>query len=256
LQRINTGEKIMTEDSSSAIGRAAIDAYLDSVEQVLLAAHAPRGDRVQVLQDLESQIAEMLTSAPQPLTDEVVQSTIAKLEPPGQFAATYGSGNDPRPSWGTQISSRSHVRWPLIAALSCACLVFGCLVMLMASNASLNGLYVLFIASMLLVGFVLTPVALWNAVKQLELHSEHHHGRELVMKSTLVYSVIVPVLLVGFIAFATRGLILVPVGLGALVYLESVLIRRVHRHLSETLPPQPTGGATAHGASSLPMPAM
>src|SRR5262245_33034613 len=43
-----------------AVGRAAIDAYLDSVEQALFAVHAPRGDRVQVLQDLESQIADML----------------------------------------------------------------------------------------------------------------------------------------------------------------------------------------------------
>src|SRR5262245_4284599 len=100
----------MTENLSSAVGRAAIDAYLDSVEQALLAAHAPRGDRLQVLQDLESQIADMLAVGPQPLTEEIVQSVIAKLEPPSHFAATYGNGNnsnEPRLTWVSQIASRS-----------------------------------------------------------------------------------------------------------------------------------------------------
>ena len=71
-----------------AIGRATIDAYLDSVEQALMAAHAPRSDRLQVLQDLESQIAEMLAREPAPLTEESVRSVIEKLEPPRHFADT------------------------------------------------------------------------------------------------------------------------------------------------------------------------
>src|SRR6476660_8294535 len=103
----------MTENTSSTVGRAAIDAYLDSVEQALLAAHAPRADRVQVLQDLESQIADMLAVGPQPLTEEIVQSVIAKLEPPSHFAATYcnGNGKEPRPAWVTQFARRSSFRW-------------------------------------------------------------------------------------------------------------------------------------------------
>src|SRR5262245_905019 len=121
----------MTENTSSAVGRAAIDAYLDSVEQALLAAHAPRADRTQVLQDIESQIADMLAVGPQPLTEEIVQSVIAKLEPPSHFAANYVNGsasvNSPQPAWRIQIARRPVIRWPIVAELSCASLAFGCL---------------------------------------------------------------------------------------------------------------------------------
>ena len=66
----------MTESSTPDVGRATIDAYLDSVEHALMAAHAPRSDRLQVLQDLESQIAEMLAREPAPLTEESVSAVI------------------------------------------------------------------------------------------------------------------------------------------------------------------------------------
>src|SRR3954468_13648267 len=213
LQRVYPGDKFMTEYSSSDVGRAAIDAYLDSVEQALLAAHAPRGDRVQVLQDLETQIADMLAVGQQPLTEELVQSVIAKLEPPSHFAATYGngSGNEPRPAWATQIASRSSFRWPFVAALSCACLCVGCLMLLLAGGTMFNGgPFVVLIVLMLLAGFVLTPVALWKAVKQLQAQPDEHRDRELVLKSALVYCVIVPALLMGFLTLATHGFIVVP----------------------------------------------
>ncbi len=239
----------MTENSSSAVGRAAIDAYLDSVEQALLAAHAPRADRVQVLQDLESQIADMLAIGPQPLTEEIVQSVIAKLEPPSHFAATYGNGKEPRPAWGTQFARRSSFRWPFIAALSCACLPFGGLLVLLASGMHLKGPVVVVLVLMVFVGFVLTPLALWRAVKQLQAQPDHPRDRDLVLKSALIYCVIVPVLLMGFFTLATHGLILIPFGLAAFVYLQYMLVRRLHRHLSETLPPQPAGDATAHTAA-------
>src|SRR4029078_5817532 len=124
---------------------------------------APRRDRVQVLEDLESQIADMLAIGPQPLTDEIVQAVIAKLEPPSHFAATYGNGNEPRLAWATQIASRSSFRWPFVAALSCACLCFGCLMLLLAGGTMFNrGPVVVAIVLMLLVGIVLTPLALWK----------------------------------------------------------------------------------------------
>src|SRR5262245_43883207 len=239
----------MTENTSSAVGRAT-NAYLDSVEQALLAAHAPRGDRLQVLQDLESQIADMLAVGPQPLTEEIVQSVIAKLEPPSHFAATYGSGNgngnEPRLTWVTQIASRSSFRWPFVAVLSCACLVFGCLLALLASAGPPHGPIVAALASMLFVGFVFTPLALWKAVAQLQAQPDHPRDRDLVLKSTLVYCVIVPVLLVGFLTLVTHGYIFIPFGLAAFVYLQFLLVRRIHRYLSETLPPQPAGDAAAH----------
>jgi hypothetical protein len=242
----------MTENTSSAVGRAAIDAYLDSVEQALLAAHAPRGDRVQVLQDLESQIADMLAVGPQPLTEEIVQSVIARLEPPSHFAATYGNGggnadsNEPTPAWVNHIARGSHVRWPLVAALSCACLPFGCLLGLLASAGPPHGPVVAVILLMLLVGFALTPLALWKAVRQLQAQPDRPRDRDLVLKSALVYCVIVPVLLMGFFTLVTHGYIFVPFGLAVFVYLQVLFVRRLHRHLSETLPHQPGGDAVSH----------
>lgn len=239
----------MTENSSSVVGRTAIEAYLDSVEQALFTAHAPRGDRIQVLQDLESQIADMLATGPQPLTEETVQSVIAKLEPPSHFAATYGSGKDPRQPWVTQITRRSLIRWPLVAALSCACLTVGCLLVLIASATSVNGPVVLFTILMLMVGCMLTPLALWKAIKQIQAQPERSRDCGLVLKSALVYCVVLPVLLMGCIIFATHGLIFVPLGLGALVYLQYLVVRRVQRHLSGILPKQPIDDATPQTAA-------
>jgi len=239
----------MTENSSSDVGGAAIDAYLDSVEQALLAAHAPRGDRVQVLQDLESQIADMLASGPQPLTEEAVQSVIAKLEPPSHFAATYGNGREARAAWGvesavSEIARRSWIRWPWVAAVSCTCLGLGCLGVLLTNGP--NGPDGILIALLLLVGFALTPLALWKAAKQLQAEPGDRRDRNLVLISALVYAVVVPALVMGFFTLATHGFLLVPFGLGAFVYLQYVLVRRLHRRLSDALPPQPGGDAAAH----------
>ena len=52
-----------------------------------------------------------------------------------------------------------------------------------------------------------------------------------------------------FVTRATHGFFLIPFGLAAYVYLQFELVRRVHRHLSETLPPQPAGDATAQTAA-------
>jgi hypothetical protein len=244
LQWVYTGDKIMSENPSSAVGRAAIDTYLDSIEQALLAAHAPRGDRAQVIQDLESQIADMLANGPQPLTEEIVQSVIAKLEPPSHFAATYGNDKEPRTTWVPEIVRRSYMRWPLVAAMSCACLGLGCLGLLLTINTGPNGAGGAMIVLMLLVGFALTPLAIWKSVKQLQREPGDRRDRNLVLKSTLVYCAIVPALLMAFVTLATHGFFLVPFGLATFVYLQFVLVRCVHRHLSETLPPQLASDAT------------
>ena len=104
----------MTENPASSIGRSVIDAYLDSVEQALLAANAPRSDRAQVLEDLDSQMADML--GPQPLTEEIVRAVIARLEPASHFAAMYGNGKQPRVAAPVQVSSPRGIRWSYIAA--------------------------------------------------------------------------------------------------------------------------------------------
>ena len=242
----------MTENTSSAVGRAAIDAYLDSVEHALLAAHAPRGDRVQVLQDLESQIADMLAVGPQPLTEEIVQSVIAKLEPPSHFATTYGNdsgnGNASGPAWHIQIAPRPVIRWPIIAQLSCACLCLWLPVVFIARMMFPvpHGAVLALVALMLLVGFAFSPFALWKAVEQLRAQPDRTRDRGPLLKSALIYCVVAPLLLIGMFALITHGYIFIPIGLAAFIYMQYLLIRRLHRHLNETLPLEPAGDATAH----------
>src|SRR4051794_9641757 len=100
----------MTENSTSDVGCATINAYLDSVEEALLAANAPRGDRVQVLADLESQMADMLAQHPAPLREEAVKSAIEKLTPPVTLQPCMEIANSHvrigRERWCTHCSTR------------------------------------------------------------------------------------------------------------------------------------------------------
>jgi hypothetical protein len=255
----------MTENSSPAVGRAAIDAYLDSVEQALLAAHAPRSDRLQVLQDLESQIADMLAREAAPLSEESVRSVIEKLEPPRHLADTYGNGTQtppPAPS-PSRFARLPRAPWPIIAAASCALLCVACLFAVFAVATDAHGLFDL-LMSLAVLSFFVTPIALWMAYSHLLAHPDMH-GRDLVVKSACAYIALSLALLMLFLATVTEGIFLIALGVAAFVYFEYLLIRRFWRHVSEALPPQPTStspretngnGANSPISSATPMPAM
>ena len=255
----------MTENSSPAVGRAAIDAYLDSVEQALMAAHAPRGDRLQVLQDLESQIADMLTQQPTPLTEESVRTVLDKLEPPSHFAATYGNGKQttpPAPS-PSRFARLPRVPWPTIATACCALLAVVCVLAVFAAASDARGPLDLFL-SLAVLSFFVTPIALWMAYRHLRAHPDMH-GRDLVLKSACAYIALALALLMLFLATITEGLVLIALGVAAFVYFEYLIIGRFWRRMSEALPPQPTSSSpretNGNGASSpisaaTPMPAM
>jgi hypothetical protein len=76
----------MTDQAADAIRSAPVEAYLDSVDEVLLAARVPRSERAQVIEDLTSQIADMLGTQPTPITDDAIRAVLAQLEPPARFA--------------------------------------------------------------------------------------------------------------------------------------------------------------------------
>jgi hypothetical protein len=257
----------MTDESSSAVGRAAINAYLDSVELAMIAADAPRIDRLQVIQNLESQIADMLAGQPSPLTEESVRGVLDKLEPPSHFAATYGTGKQsasPTAAAPSRVVRLPRISWPMIAAGSAAILLLGCLFGLLAINSGPNDLLILLMLLCLLVGFVLTPFAIWKAYNQL-LAQPGAPGRALVLNSMIVYSVIVPALLMCFITAITEGYALFLLGIAAFFYFQYLLVRRVSRRLDEALPPpagstssRETNGNGAHSplATETPMPAV
>jgi hypothetical protein len=259
----------MTENSTSDVGRAAIDAYLDSVEQALMAAHAPRSDRLQVLQDLESQIAEMLAREPEPLTEDSVCSVIEKLEPPRHFADTYGNPAEPTPTSTSRFARLPHIRlrihWPTVAALSCATLVLGCVLAMLEAGARSSGPILGVSMSLIFLGFFLTPVALWRAFRQLQSQANtgQNSGREMVLRSAVVYGTLAPALLILLAIAITQGVILFPIGIAAIIYAQYTLVRRLSRYMAEALPPQqvsvstnePNGGSSPIGPRA-PMPAM
>lgn len=232
----------MTDHSNSAVGRAVIDAYLDSVDEALIAAHAPRSDRMQVLQDLESQIADMLAQQPEPLTEEAVQAVIKTLEPPSHFAATYGNGKrSAPPSPGVHVRLPefrfSQIRWSLAAAISAALLPAGCLLMWLAMITAARGPAVGFtLMLMFFVGFAFTPFALWKARKQLLAELENPRDRGLFVKSIITYGTFAPALLAIIAAVVTDGTVLIPFGVVAFAYIQYVVIRRLYRDLTDGVP--------------------
>jgi hypothetical protein len=258
----------MTENATFDIGRAAIDAYLDSVEQALLAAHAPRSDRLQVLQDLESQIAEMLGREPAPLTEESVRSLIEKLEPPRHFADTYGNAAESAPSsTASRFARLPHIRWPTVAALGCAMLVFGCLLAMLAASERSAGPILGVSMLLIFLGFVLTPATLWKAFRQLQTKSsnQQNSGRELMLKSAVVYCTLASALLILLAIAITEGVILFPIGVVAIIYAQYTLIRRLWQYMANALPIQLDsasasevngGNANTPIGSRAPMPAM
>jgi hypothetical protein len=251
----------MTENSAPEVGRAAIDAYLDSVEQALLAVRAPRSDRLQVLQDLESQIADMLAHEPAPLTEESVRAVIEKLEPPRHFADTYTDTSESKPSPIRRLPRLETINWPLIAAISFALIPMSGLVALLDQDL-LGALSLVFL---LPIGFLFTPFAIWKAFKQLRAQSGKIRGRDMVLNTTAAYAVLAPVLVMLFAIAVTEGIAFYMLGVAALIYVHYVFIRRLWRYMATALPPQPAAASTAkvNGndtspsmSAATPMPAM
>jgi cation transport ATPase len=230
----------MTENTTSPVGRAAIDAYLDSIEQALLAANAPRGDRTQVLADLESQIADMLAQQPQPLTEESVQAVIARLEPASHFAAMYGNGKRPQADRTRSISipvpKLRTPRWSLVAAACFALPVMG-LFLEWAVQLSPRHSGAFFVLS-IVAALVATPCALAMAYKQLRARPEGSADRDLVVNMILAYAIVAPAFLMVVFTEWTEGFVLVPFGIAAFIYVQYRLVRRLQRYVKDKLPPQ------------------
>lgn len=232
----------MTDQFNSEVGRSAIEAYLDSVDEALIVAHAPRSDRMQVLQDLESQIADMLSQQPQPLTEAAVEAVIKTLEPPSHFAATYGNGKRAQPSSaGIHVRlpeiSISQVRWSLVAAISASLLPAACLLLWCIDATRAEGpMPALVLMLMFFVGFVFTPLAIWKARKQLLADVDSQRDRGLFVKSIVVYGVFAPALLAIVAAVVSRGALLIPFGVVAFAYIQYLAIRRIYRYLTDGVP--------------------
>jgi hypothetical protein len=247
---------------SDDVGADLIDAYLIAVENALVSAGAPRADRMQVLQNLETQITEMLADHALPFTEDVVRAVLDKLEPPSHFAATYRNEQEASRPAPVLRGKPPRWSWPVTAAVSCALLIVGCLLLLLGSVGHSKGLAALG-GSSLFIGSVVTPFALWRAFDQLRASSQGRSNRDLVLKSTIVYGAIAPALLMALVTVATQGYVLLPLGAAVFVYLQYLLIRWVWQRMSEALPTAPVANDKSNGdaptppvASAISMPAM
>jgi hypothetical protein len=247
----------MTENSSPAVGRAAIDEYLDSVELALIDVDAPRIDRLQVLQDLEAQIADMLAQQPGPLTEESVRSVLDKLEPPSHFAAMYSNGKQteapvPTPPVQRYFPYMPRPPWAMIAAASCALFGVACLMAMFAAATRAHGPFELFMSLAVLTFFV-TPIAIGMAYRQQRTRADVT-SRNILLQSTCGYISIALALLMLLAAAITDGFALQALGVAAFVYLEYLLIRRLWRRMAAALPAQTAPSSpretNGNGASS------
>jgi hypothetical protein len=210
-----------------------------------MAVHAPRGDRAQVLLDLESQIADMLAREPAPLTEERVQSVIDKLEPASHFAATYGNGKQPPPESPAPaespafaaLAARGGIRWSLVAMAFFALPFLGTFLEWLVHSTGGRASGAILVLSTV-AGLVATPCALAMAYRQLRARPGGHPDRNLVVNMILGYAIAAPAFVVIVLTEWTYTLLFVPIGMAAAVYLHYLLVRRVRRYLIETLPPQ------------------
>jgi hypothetical protein len=238
-------------------GSKLIDEYLIAVENALIAAGAPRPDRMQVLQNLETQITEMLTPHTAPFTEDAVRAVLDKLEPPSHFATAYVNGSkihasvSPTPSTPPRPFPKILPNWPVVAAVCAAILASGVLFGMLAFASAPNDFWGFLTLLSCFVGVVFTPIALWMAYRQLR-SDPAAPGRSLVLKSAIVYATIAPIVLVLFAAVLTEGAALVVFGIAAFFYAQYHLIRRLWRYLSDTLPTTPSESTTNSATRNAP----
>lgn len=65
--------------------RKLLDERLDGIDRVLHSASVPRGERVQVVEEVERQLLDMLAELPQLPTRRDVLQALAKLDPPEAY---------------------------------------------------------------------------------------------------------------------------------------------------------------------------
>jgi len=84
----------MTSESvnPSPDARERMDAYLDAIERVLVAADMPRAERKGIADDVEAQILEMLTArgCAKPSVEDV-EAVLSDLDPPEAYAEAGGA---------------------------------------------------------------------------------------------------------------------------------------------------------------------
>jgi hypothetical protein len=230
-------------------GSDFIDAYLIAVENALVAAGAPRADRMQVLQNLETQIEEMLQPHPLPFTEDTIRAVLDKLEPPSHFAAMYSNGGkryepaSPTTSAPQRAFRLARPHWPNVAAVCASSLVLSVMFGLIVGASGPNVFWLVMTLLSGFVGFVVTPIALWKAYRQLRSNPAAP-GRSLVINSAIAYGTLAPILLVLIAGEATNGAAPILFGIAAFFYAQYVLLRRLWTYLSHALRATPAASTT------------
>ncbi len=223
-----------------AAGADQIDAYIDSVERVLLAVGVAKIERLQILEDLELQITEMLNQQPLPITAEIVESVIAKLAPASQFAANYDlPADEPRSPVSGQPTTIPYHRAASIAAISFALIPLSCILLLFLASMHAVGGAVACCLLLLVAGLVATPINLRKAFHQFRAEPAQQRGRDLAIATVTGYAATVPLLLLAIACLATNGYILFPLAIGSCIYFQWHFIRRLRQRFVGDTPTQP-----------------
>lgn len=224
------------EQERNALGQDRIDQYLDLVERTLMMANAPRSDRMQVIQDLESQISEMLTASSEPRSDALVIEILQRMEPASHFAAMYGQAeataqpkiNRPKPR-GPHLS-----RWILAAAALVGFLILTLLTTpLILENDELALMTIFMVIPATLIA---TPFVWWMGVREIRANPGVVMGRDIALWSFVIFKVLAMAILLLAITLLTEGLILIPIGFLAFLWFTYRWIRWSQSKLMGDLP--------------------
>jgi protein-S-isoprenylcysteine O-methyltransferase Ste14 len=130
-------------------------------------------------------------------------------------------------------------------------LVLGGLFAMIAAASGPNDFWISLTLLSGVVGSVSTPISVWMAYRQLRTDPAAP-GRDLVLKSALVFGTIAPILLVLFAAAITNGAAFILFGIAALFYVQYLLLRRFWRCLSDALPTPPSASTTNSASRQAP----
>ena len=189
----------MTENSSSAVGRAAIDAYLDSVEQALTGR--ARAAQRSPASPPGSRVADRRHAGP---TADAADRRIGPLRPRQTGAAaailpplTATAMNPLLPP--TQVDSRGcreHIAGRSSRPSVVALLPTGGLLAMLCPRDAWSPLIV--VISVAVRRLPVSPDRHMDGLKQLRAQPGEMPGRDLVLKSACAYGVLVPVLVDAF----------------------------------------------------------
>jgi hypothetical protein len=202
-----------------------VEQYLNAVDQALREAKAPIADRLSVLQELESQLHEMVSTLAEPISEACVLQLIDNLETPATFAEPYE----------VHATRETHGRnrfftWRKLFTLASLPIVILCLLTNLFTHVMegpiTSPFNVLVFFPSFLVAYIGAPWALWSLAHEIR-HDGMDDDHKLFAGLVAVYGVTAIGLLLLLVIVLSAGMALIPIGAIASLVALNWVYRRI-----------------------------